>query len=176
MFGGWEATGKAYWHTGLPFSIGDDNTALGNGGGSLLATYASGATAATAESGGCGEAAAVTPCLNPNAFVNGASPTFTGYTALSSQTRNQYRAPGYFDMDMALFRTLRIQERVTMKFGIQAYNILNHPNFGIPDSGVGDATFGNILGMAGTPTSPYGSFLGFDSSPRIIQVSGKLTF
>jgi hypothetical protein len=176
LLGGWEATGKAYWHTGLPFSVGDDNTALGNGGGNLLATYAPGATVSSAEPGGCGQAAAVTPCLNSSAFVNGAANGFAGYTALSSQNRNQFRGPSYFDMDMALFRTFRIRERMMMKFGIQAYNILNHPNFGLPDSGVGDATFGNILGMAGTPTSPYGSFLGFDSSPRIIQLSGKVTF
>jgi hypothetical protein len=79
-------------------------------------------------------------------------------------------------MDMAIYRTFRVRERATFKFGIQAFNILNHPNFGLPDAGVGDATFGLISGMAGTPTSPYGSFLGFDSSPRILQLSGKVTF
>jgi hypothetical protein len=41
---------------------------------------------------------------------------------------------------------------------------------------MGDATFGQILGMALSPTSPYGSFLGFDSSVRVVQLSAKLTF
>jgi hypothetical protein len=151
----------------------DNNTALGNYSGTILATYTG--TAAGAQTS-CGEGAAVTPCLNANSFVNGAAATFNNYTAWSTQDRNQFRGPHYFDMDMSILRTFRIREGILFKAGIQAYNILNHPNFGLPDSGVGDSTFGLITGMAGTPTSPYGSFLGFDSSPRIIQISGKITF
>jgi hypothetical protein len=79
-------------------------------------------------------------------------------------------------MDMTFFRSFRIKERVTMKAGIQAFNILNHPNFSNPDSGLGNSTFGQITAMAGTPTSPYGNFLGFDSAPRLIQLSAKITF
>jgi hypothetical protein len=79
-------------------------------------------------------------------------------------------------MDMSILRTFRIREGVMFKAGVQAYNILNHPNFGLPDSGYGDSTFGLITAMAGTPTSPYGNFLGFDSSPRVIQISGRITF
>jgi hypothetical protein len=30
--------------------------------------------------------------------------------------------------------------------------------------------------MQGTPTSPYGNFLGFDSSPRVMQLTAKLVF
>ena len=30
--------------------------------------------------------------------------------------------------------------------------------------------------MQGTPTSPYGNFLGFDSSPRVMQLSAKIVF
>ena len=120
--------------------------------------------------------AAVTPCLNANAFVNGASPTFTGYDALSSQTRNQYRGPHYFDIDMNLYKTFHFGEQRKLGVGVQAFNVFNHPNFALPDSGMGDATFGQILSMANAPTSPYGSFLGFDSSVRVVQLSAKLTF
>ncbi len=173
LLGGWEWAGKAFWRTGLPFSISSVDTALGNYSGTILATYAPGATAATAQPGSCGAAAATTPCLNVNAFSD---PTVPSFTAWSTQNRNQFRGPGYFDMDMTIMRTFRIKERTTLKAGIQAFNILNHPNFANPDSGVGDSTFGQITGMAGTPTSPYGSFLGFDSSPRIIQLTAKITF
>jgi hypothetical protein len=30
--------------------------------------------------------------------------------------------------------------------------------------------------MQATPTSPYGNFLGFDSSPRVMQLSAKIVF
>jgi hypothetical protein len=176
LLGGWEWAGKAFWRSGLPFSITDANTGLGNYSGTILATYSPGATAAMAQPGGCGAAAATTPCLNSAAFVDANSASFNSYAAWSTQNRNQFRGPGFFDMDMTIFRTFRVKERTTLKVGIQAFNILNHPNFGNPDSGVGDSTFGQITSMAGTPTSPYGSFLGFDSSPRVLQLSGKITF
>ncbi len=60
--------------------------------------------------------------------------------------------------------------------GVQAFNVFNHPNFANPDSGLGDATFGQVTAMQNAPTSPYGTFLGFDSSVRVVQLSGKLTF
>lgn len=173
LLGGWEWSGKAFWRTGLPFSVVDNNTALGNYNGSILATYTG--TAAGAQTS-CGAGAAITPCLNAAAFVNAGASTFTNYNNWSTQNRNQFRGPNYFDMDMAIYRTFSLRERAMLKLGIQAFNILNHPNFGLPDAGVGDATFGLISGMAPTPTSPYGSFLGFDSSVRVIQMSGKITF
>ena len=60
--------------------------------------------------------------------------------------------------------------------GAQAYNVFNHPNFQNPDNFVGDPTFGQISAMQPMPTSPYGVFLGFDSSVRVVQVSGKIIF
>jgi hypothetical protein len=171
VLGGWQLGSKIAWHTGLPFSIVDNNTALGNFTGALLATQ----TGPNPESH-CGEGAAVTPCLNANAFLNGAAPTFNAYTALSPQTRNQFRSPTYFDVDMNLFRVFAIKERAKLSIGMTAANLFNHPNFNAPDNGMGDSTFGNILGMVGVPTSPYGNFLGFDSSPRVIQLTGKFVF
>jgi hypothetical protein len=60
--------------------------------------------------------------------------------------------------------------------GAQAFNVFNHPNFDPPDTLLGSPQFGQILGMQGVPTSPYGNFLGFDSSVRVVQLSLKLTF
>ena len=79
-------------------------------------------------------------------------------------------------MDAALFKNFKIAERVNFALGAQAFNVLNHPNFTHPDAGLGDSTFGLISSTTGTPTSPYGNFLGFDSSPRVLQISGKITF
>ena len=77
---------------------------------------------------------------------------------------------------MQLYKTFKVTERLTFGLGAQAFNVFNHPNYAVPDSGFGDATFGNILSLAGTPTSPYGNFLGFDSAPRLVQLTGKVTF
>ena len=95
-----------------------------------------------------------------------------------TETRNQYRGPHYFDMDLNLFKNFKLAERLNLAIGAQAFNAFNHPNFGLPNATffTGDPTFGTITTMQGTPTSPYGNFLGFDSSPRVMQVVGKITF
>ncbi len=149
---GWQWSGKIYWRSGLPFSIVDGNAALGNYAGSLLATYTGGQAQTS-----CGEAATTTPCLNASAFLN--SSAISNFTSLSAQNRNMFRGPHYFDTDMSLYRTFKIKERLNLAIGAQAFNAFNHPNFGLPDSTLGDSTFGQILGMVGTPTSPYGTFL-----------------
>jgi len=170
--GGWQLSSKIVWRTGLPFSVGDGNTALGNGGGALLATPIGG----NAQPTSCGAASALVPCINANAFLNSGDPNFSNYTAWSPQNRNMFRGPHYFGLDAALFKTFKFRERVSLAVGIQAFNLFNHPNFANPDSTLGDSTFGQVTGMVSNPTSPYGAFLGFDSSPRVVQLTGKITF
>ena len=79
-------------------------------------------------------------------------------------------------MDMSLFKTFHLKERISMGIGATAYNVFNHPNFAVPDNNLGDGTFGQILGTVTSPTSPYGNFLGFDSSVRVVQLNAKITF
>ena len=119
--------------------------------------------------------AKINPCLNASAFANTAAAGFA-YSSYPNQARNQYRGPNYFDLDMALFKTFALKERLNFGLGIQAFNVFNHPNFNPPDTELGSPQFGQILGMQGVPTSPYGNFLGFDSSVRVAQLSLKLTF
>ncbi len=100
----------------------------------------------------------------------------------STQRRGQYRGPHYFDMDLNLFKNFKIRERFNFAIGAQAFNVFNHPNFGLPNlrspapSGGPPVVFVQDQFDEGTPTSPYGNFLGFDSSPRVMQISGKIVF
>jgi len=178
-FGGWEWSGKMFWRGGLPYSVVDGNLNGGvvNGTATVLATSVVGGNAPGQR--GCGEGAAsitgtaTNPCLDANAFLNTGTTATTGY---STQRRNQYTGPRFFDMDMGLFKTFKVTEGVQFGLGAQAYNVFNHPNFQNPDSTLGDTTFGQISAMQPMPTSPYGVFLGFDSSVRVVQVSGKIIF
>jgi hypothetical protein len=175
LVNGWQWSGKINWRSGLPFSVTDSNTAL-YGGGPLLATQITKGNPVTS----CGAADAAGgqggTCINPNAWLDSNAASFVAYPGLSPQNRNQFRGPHYFDFDMSLFRTFSFKERAKLAVGLQAFNVFNHPNFGQPDAGFGDATFGQITGMTPTPTSPYGTFLGFDSSIRVVQLTGKITF
>jgi hypothetical protein len=116
--------------------------------------------------------------LNPNAFVNTGAASWTNYTTFPGQDRNQYVGPHFFDADMSLYKNFSIREHMKLGIGAQAFNVFNHPNFANPNNSLlaGDTTFGQISGMVGVPTSPYGVFLGFDSSPRVVQLSAKLEF
>jgi hypothetical protein len=57
-----------------------------------------------------------------------------------------------------------------------AFNVFNQPNFSPPDTVLGSPQFGQIQSMQGVPAGPYGNFLGFDSSVRVVQLSAKFTF
>ncbi len=177
--GGWQFAGKMLWRKGLPFTVVDGNLngIFYDGGGTIFANQIS-----TAAQTSCGKSAATAynvgagGCLNAAAFTNTGDPSFAGYTAWPSQARNQFRGPGYVNFDLSLFKTFSIKEKANLGIGLTAFNAFNHPNFGQPDNNLGDSTFGQISSMQTTPTSPYGAFFGFDSSPRIVQLTAKLTF
>ena len=176
LLGGWQWSGKVFARPGFPYSVTDGYAFAGLiQGGLAMAQVVSGGA-----SGSCGGGAAYTntnikPCLNASAFANTSLPGFA-YTTYPTQTRNQFRGPNYVNFDMGLYKTFQISDRYTLGLGATAYNVFNHPNFGLPDSNLGDATFGQISYMQGVPASPYGSGLGFDSSVRVVQLSAKFTF
>jgi len=175
LMNGWELSGKIYYHTGMPYSIIDNNVAYGNTAVTPLATVLAGAKV---QSAGCGKSALATPCLNAAAFYDSYNNLIMGW---SNQTRNQYRAAGYFNLDMGINKNIRIKERMNVTIGAMAYNLFNHANMPFPNnvfSATDDPSFGIITGgpAIGVPTSPYGNFLGFDSSPRLLQLHAKFTF
>jgi len=193
LINGWQFSGKAFWRTGLPYTILDGNIAgLIVQGGDVTTTAPPGSVTGNAQPGGCGKSNAsfnlqgVPGCLSAAGLLDTAT-AFNNYATVAgapglgaypAQARNQYRGPHYFDMDLNLFKNFKIGERFNFAIGAQAFNAFNHPNFGLPNATffTGDPTFGVINTMQGTPTSPYGNFLGFDSSPRVMQLSAKIVF
>jgi hypothetical protein len=176
LVNGWELGGKVFWRTGLPFSVLDGNSALGNGGGSILATpLGQGWGQSTCGASNAFITGDEPACLNSAAFLD--SSTIDHFTGWSPQTRNQLRGPHFFDVDLSLYKNFKIKERVGFAVGAMAFNAFNHPNFGLPGNDISDPTgFGRITAMQGSPLSPYGTFLGFDSSVRVVQLTGKITF
>jgi hypothetical protein len=122
-FAGWQLSGKIFLRSGLPFTVTDNNWsgAITNTDAPILA-YPTGPYTS-----GCGASAVNTPCLNANNFVQSASGSFTGYPGISPETRNQFRGPGYFDVDMQLDKTFKLTERLTLGLGAQAFNVFQPP-------------------------------------------------
>jgi len=173
---GWELSGKIFWRSGLPFSVYDNyNSALGGGAGAILGTpLGKGWGQMSCGRDAAGDPGVAIPCIDSSVYLD--SSTIPYFKQWSPATRNQLFGPHYFDLDLNLYRNFTIKERFKLGIGIQAFNALNHPNFGFPDTTLGDGSTGLIGGTVSTTTSPYGSFLGFDGSVRVVQLSGKLNF
>jgi hypothetical protein len=170
---GWEVSGTIIARTGFPMNFTDTsiNTTL------------------TADN-----YAGATPFANVTGPIPSCNvPVYSGTTAVScypaglftkiaggqfgNTPRNAVYGPGYFDTDFALTRNIRIWESWTLSVGAQAYNVLNHPNFSVPGTNVNSAsTFGLITSTVGPGNSVYGSGLGADSSPRLLQIKAQLRF
>lgn len=170
IYGGWEVAGSAYATSGTQFSVTDPATTTtisgstgstgGNYGGSLLAVYLGG-----------GEA----PCSNPHSTCLVKSEFASATSVAKAQTRPLFRGPDYIDTDFSLTKIIPLRwEGGKFSVGVQAYNILNHPNFSTPSATLNSSTFGLITSTKNT--SGIFSGVGGDDSPRILQIKGKLAF
>jgi hypothetical protein len=67
-----------------------------------------------------------------------------------NEGRNVVRGPGIEDVDLSLFKYFNIDERRRIQFRAECFNLLNHPNFGLPENDLESPAFGQIL-QAGPP-------------------------
>jgi hypothetical protein len=129
----------------------------------------------------------IAPCIPLSSFPDIASGTNSfagdiGQGQLASgtelQRRNQFFGPHYFDTDMTIMKYTQIPHWETAKIGVgaQFFNLLNHPNFAAPVNDISNPSFGQIVHTVNPPTSILGSFLGGDASPRLIQLTAKISF
>jgi hypothetical protein len=200
---GWQISGTAFWHSGVPFSV--------------LSTPYSAANASTGQQEGIVQGsgpqfasvvpgvplyvhhpipgvtqAGTLPWLNPDAFVSAVDPS-TGqcYGGDNPQTcqfgnlgRNALRGPDFLWSDYYLTKWFSLTEHVKLRFEGQFFNVFNHPNFALPSvvqAGIpGNLSTQSGFGALGSTTSPptglLGVGLGGDSSPRMIAFQARLEF
>jgi carboxypeptidase family protein len=179
---GWTLSGTIFKHTGFPYSIFSSNETAALQQGLFGSANPATATSVLANVVGspntnCGASAAELVNGQPNpcySAANFADPT----TNFGTQRRNQFRGPGYFDTDFDVEKAFEIPKWESAKFSVGArfFNLFNHPNFAFPNTNVDSAGFGQITGTVSQPTTIYGSGLGADASPRVIELQGKFTF
>ena len=78
-----------------------------------------------------------------------------------NEGRNVVRGPGMEDVDVSLFKYFNIDETRRVQFRAECFNVLNHPNFGLPENDLESPAFGQIL-QAGPP--------------RLMQLALKVVF
>jgi len=74
--------------------------------------------------------------------------------------------PGTQVVSLSIYRSFRFKERYAFRIGASAANLFNHPNYGVPDLGIGNAAYGTIRSMQSAE----------DSGPRAIQFGTRFTF
>jgi len=197
VLNGWQISGTAFWHSGVPFSVlSTPYSANGNG-----IVQGSGPQFASVVPGvapyehhpipGVTQAGTI-QWLNPDAFVSAVDPS-TGqcYGGDSSQNcqfgnlgRNALRGPNFLWSDFYLTKWFPLSEHMKLRFEGQFFNVFNHPNFalpsmvqaGIPGNPSTQSGFGALTYTTSPPTGLLGVGLGGDSSPRMIAFQARLEF
>jgi hypothetical protein len=90
------------------------------------------------------------------------------YTGIGNIQRNAGIGPGFADVDLSAEKDTRIFEGLSLKLRVDAFDILNHPNFGQPSGNVQASTFGQI--------SSTRFAISDGGSSRQLQLSAKFLF
>jgi hypothetical protein len=129
----------------------------------------------------------VTPCVayhdtDTGAIIDGPSYIEAGCKSPALiETANQYvpqrnvvywgvRLPANHQFDVSLSKRFAWNERANLQLRLDAFNVLNHPNWTFGDNYSTDPTNDNFGTIQKGPESPSGSL------PRDLQLSGKITF
>jgi hypothetical protein len=151
VFGNWDVSGIYQYQSGGPFSVrsNDDFAGVGPGSGSQFWNLAGDPTVAR------GPFTTSAAWFNPAAFARPAAGTF------GVQSRNSLRNPSTWNLDFGLRKAVPIKGNHRVEFRVEAFNVLNHPNWGNAMNNPNSGSFGFVTGKTGE---------------RVIQLATKYMF
>ncbi len=134
------------------------------------------------------------PCTPIASGFDGTASTCTpGTRHFGNLGRNSLIGPAFRQMDFSVFKTTSITERLKLELRLEAYNLLNHPNFASPlwPNFLSDPTLANTNGT--NSFGPNGRLLNYlpltvtadvgvgypvlgGGGPRSLQLAAKFTF
>ena len=111
--------------------------------------------------------------LNPAAFaqVTASCANLNGCAALGTYgnvSRNAFRTPPYFQLDAQISRMFPIYERLSLDLRLEAFNVLNHPDFGVGNLGANQVLTSSTFGQVSSTAS--------GNAARVFQGSVKVIF
>ena len=83
--------------------------------------------------------------FDPSAYATPAPYTY------GNASRNSLFGPGRSNWDMSLFKNFVIHDQMRFEFRAEAFNVFNHPQFGLPNQSIGNAQVGSITSTVGNP-------------------------
>ncbi len=155
-WGGWQTNGILYLRSGLPLTITQTNGVQSTGTGNRPNRIGDGLAADPT----------IAQWFDPSAFV---SPTdLTG--TYGDSGRGILRGPGQFNIDASVIKGTKFG-KIDTEFRVEAFNILNHPQFGNPNTTFGNAAFGQITAMLANPSCAL-----CGTTERNVQIAFKIKF
>jgi TonB dependent receptor len=151
LVGGWRLSSTFQVHTGVPFSV-------------FMATNTSNSLAGSLYPNRVGKGTLLHPTINN--WFDSTSSSFQAPPAYSfgNAGRHILRGPAWRNVNLSLAKQYGIKklgDKRNLEVRVDSYDVFNHPNFGLPDAYIGDATVGQIT------TS---------STSRNLQIGAKLSF
>jgi Carboxypeptidase regulatory-like domain len=156
-YGGWQLSGLLYLRSGLPVNITQSQTMLSTGIGNNRPNTVCDPKL---------DNPTIERWFNTSCFQQ--VPDATG--TFGNTRRNSVRGPGDFNIDFSVIKNTRIA-RVDTEFRIEAFNVLNHPQFAQPQGQLGNAAFGTISQMLASPSCAT-----CGTTERQIQLAVKMRF
>jgi len=154
LLGGWQTFGILTFQTGRPFTV------------ALLPNFDNSNTGQSILGFGANDRPNVVgnPHVSnrtPDLWFNTAAFAVPPYGSFGNAGRNILDGPSFQTINFSLVKNTALRERISLQFRAESFNLLNRPNFGLPDIFVGSPTFGHILSA---------------QDPRHIQFGLKLLF
>jgi hypothetical protein len=134
VLGGWQTNGFLTIQSGLPFSPVLQTSTTNTGTGSRPNLI-----------GSVNYPRTLQRWFDPSAFGTPAPYTY------GNAGRNILFGPGRWNWDMSLFKNFVIHEQTRFELRAEAFNIFNHPQFGLPNANIGNAQAGMITSTVGNP-------------------------
>jgi outer membrane receptor protein involved in Fe transport len=133
----WQVSGIASWLSGRPFTIAGSNSQLQQQEGQQTINVQG------EPKGGFGEPGPDERWYDPNLFSQPGN-------AWGNSGRNAFRGPSNWNLDASLFRVIPIGTR-RLELRIESQNVLNHAQWGNPETGFTDLDFMTIRSLARPP-------------------------
>ena len=156
LYGGWQMSGILLLRGGLPLTVtqtqGVQSTGTGNRPNRVCDGRLSNPT--------------IDRWFDTSCFVSPADVTGT----YGDAGRGILRGPGAFNIDASLIKNTKVGRYAT-EFRIEAFNLLNHPQFANPNTQIGNAAVGTISAMLSSPSC---SLCG--TTERQVQLGVKVRF
>ncbi len=158
VLGGWEVTGIVTLESGTPLTFTANGGSLAAPGNTQTANQVAPVQILHGINVG-------NPWFSTSSFTQPVGAVF------GTSGRNIISGPGYFQLQLALFKDIQISERFKAQIRAESFNFTNTPQFANPSTSLTSQTFGYITSTVGSGTGVNGLGGG-----RVVQLGFKMTF